>query len=192
MHLTFHVPMQYCSSQHGTLLPSPVTYTTGCYFHFGSIPSFFLKLFLHCSPVAYWAPTDLERSSFSVISLCFFILYMGFSGQEYWRGLPFPSPVDHILSELSTVICPSWVALHGMAHGFIQFSVGFVPSLLFELRPNYGGGNEDNLLQKVPCLTVALMPPTMHQATANPHLHQRLLDTHGQVRVKVLVALWWG
>ena len=29
---------------------------------------------------------------------------------------------------------------------------GFVPSLLFDLRPNYGGGNEDNvdLLQKVP------------------------------------------
>ena len=38
----------------------------------------------------------------------------------------------------------------------IQFSVdgqGCVPSLLFDLRPNYGGGNEDNgdLLQKVPC-----------------------------------------
>ena len=28
---------------------------------------------------------------------------------------------------------------------------GYVPSLLFDLRPNYGGGNEDNgdLLQKV-------------------------------------------
>ena len=38
----------------------------------------------------------------------------------------------------------------------IQFSLdgwGCVPSLLFDLRPNYGGGNEDegNLLQKVPC-----------------------------------------
>ena len=38
----------------------------------------------------------------------------------------------------------------------IQFSVdewGWVPSLLFDLRPNYGGGNEDSghLLQKVPC-----------------------------------------
>ena len=30
---------------------------------------------------------------------------------------------------------------------------GCVPSLLFDLRPNYGGGKEDNveLLQKVPC-----------------------------------------
>ena len=24
---------------------------------------------------------------------------MGFSRQEYWSGLPFPSPVDHILAE---------------------------------------------------------------------------------------------
>ena len=37
----------------------------------------------------------------------------------------------------------------------IQFSIdgwGCVPSLLFDLRPNYGGDNEDNgdLLQKVP------------------------------------------
>ena len=28
-------------------------------------------------------------------------LFMGFSRQEYWSGLPFPSPVDHVLSELS-------------------------------------------------------------------------------------------
>ena len=35
---------------------------------------------------------------------------MGFSRQEYWSGLPFPSPVDHILSDLSTMTRPSWVA----------------------------------------------------------------------------------
>ena len=32
--------------------------------------------------------------------------------------LPFPPPVDHVLSELSTMTCLSWVALHGMAHSF--------------------------------------------------------------------------
>ena len=47
---------------------------------------------------------------------------MGFSRQEYWSGLPFPSPVDHVLSELSTMTRPSWVALHGMAHGFTEWS----------------------------------------------------------------------
>ena len=122
MDLTFQVPMQYCSLQHWTLLLSPVTSTTGCCFCFGSIPSFFLKLFLHWSPVAYWAPTNLGSSSFSVLSFCLFILYMGFSRQEYWHGLPFPSPVDHVLSELSIMPCPSWVALHGMAHSFIELA----------------------------------------------------------------------
>ena len=43
-----------------------------------------------------------------------------------------------------------------LGKSLIQFSVdglGCIPSLLFHLRPNYGGGNEDNgdLLQKVPC-----------------------------------------
>ena len=42
-----------------------------------------------------------------------------------------------------------------LSKSLIPFSVdgqGSVPSLLFDLRPNYGGGNEDNgdLLQKVP------------------------------------------
>ena len=120
MDLTFQVPMQYCSLQHWTLLPSPVTSTTGCCFHFGSVSSFFLELFLHSSPIAYWAPTDLGSSSFSVLSFCLFILFMGLSRQEYCSGLPFPSPVDHVLSELSTMTHPSWVALHGMAHSFIQ------------------------------------------------------------------------
>ena len=68
MDLTFQIPMQYCSLQHWTLLVSPVTSTTRCCFCFGSIPSFFLELFLHWSPVAYWAPTDLGSSSFSVLS----------------------------------------------------------------------------------------------------------------------------
>ena len=41
-----------------------------------------------------------------------------------------------------------------LSKSLIQFSVdgrGYVPSLLFDLRPNYGGGNEDNgdLLKKV-------------------------------------------
>ena len=118
--LTFQVPMQYCSLQHWTLLPSPVTSITGRCFCFGSVSSFFLELFLHWSPVPYWAPIDLGSSSFSVLSFCLCILFMGFSRQEYWSGLPFPSPVDHVLSELSTMTRPSWVALHDMAHTFIE------------------------------------------------------------------------
>ena len=131
MDLTFQVPMQYFSLQHQTLLPSPVTSTTGCCFCFGSVSSFFLELFLHWSPVAYWAPTDLGSSSFSVLSFCLFILFMGFSRQEYWSGLPFPSPVEHIFSELSTMTHPSWVALHSMAHSFIELDKAMCPLVSF-------------------------------------------------------------
>ena len=46
----------------------------------------------------------------SILSFCLFILFMGFSRQKYWSGLPFPFPLDHILSDLSTMTCPSWVA----------------------------------------------------------------------------------
>ena len=120
MDLIFQFPMQYYSSQHQTLLPSPVISTTGCGFCFGSISSFFLELFLHSSPVAYWTPADLGSSSFSVLSFCLFILFVGFSRQEYWGALPFPFPVDHVLPELSTMIHPSWVALNSMVHCFIE------------------------------------------------------------------------
>ena len=68
MDLTFQVPMQYCSLQHWTLLLLPVPSTTGCCFCFGSVPSFFLVLFLHLPLVAYWASIHLGSSSFSVLS----------------------------------------------------------------------------------------------------------------------------
>ena len=45
---------------------------------------------------------------------------MGFSKQEYRRGLSLPSPVDGALTELSTMTRPSWVALHGMLQSFIE------------------------------------------------------------------------
>ena len=110
------------------LLLSPVTSTsTGGYcFCFGSIPSFFLEFFLRWSPVAYWAPTDPGSSPFSILSFYLFIMFMGFSRQEYWSGLPFPSPVDHILSELSTMTHLSWVALQGIAHSFIELDKAVV------------------------------------------------------------------
>ena len=60
------------------------------------------------------------------LTLKFFILFMGFSRQEHWSRLPFPSPVDHILSELSTITRLSWVALHGMAPSFIELNKAVV------------------------------------------------------------------
>ena len=77
MDLTFQVPIQYCFLHLWTFLLSPVPSTTGCCFCFGSIPSFFLELFLQWFSVAYWTPTDLRSSSLSVLSFCLFILFMG-------------------------------------------------------------------------------------------------------------------
>ena len=90
MDLTFQVPMQYCCLQHQILLLSPVTSTTGYCFCFGFISSLFLVLFLYSSLVAYWASTDLGSSSFSILSFCLFILFMGFSRFQ-WFAIPFSS-----------------------------------------------------------------------------------------------------
>ena len=123
MDLTSQFPVQYCFLQHQILLSSPDTSTTDHCVCFGQSASFFLELLivvLRFSPVAYWIPSDLGVSFFCVISFCLFIQFMGFSGLVYWSGLPFPPPVGHILSELSTRTCPSWVALHGMANSFIE------------------------------------------------------------------------
>ena len=57
--------------------------------------------------------------------------------------------------------------------------------------PNYGGDNEDNgeLLQKGPMQALLYsVPPALQQATTNPRLCWRLLDTYGQVWVSLL----WG
>ena len=77
-----------------------------------------------------------------------------------------------------------------LSKSLIQFSVdgwSCVLSLLFDLRPNYSEGNEDNgdLLQQALLHSV---PPTLQQATSIPRLHWRLLDTHGQVWLSLL----WG
>ena len=112
--------------QHQTLLRSPVTSTTGGCFCFYSVSLFFLELFLfqlHIEHLSAWG-VHLSASFlfffFIIVSFCLFILFMVFSRQEYWSGFPFPSPVDHVLSELFTMTCPCWVALHGMAYRFIE------------------------------------------------------------------------
>ena len=79
-----------------------------------------------------------------------------------------------------------------LSKSLIQFSVvGWVcvSSLLFGLRPNYGGGNEDtgDLLQEVPCMHCCTCAPTLQQAAAHPGLCQRLLDTHRPGSVSCVV-----
>ena len=103
--LTFQVPMQYCSLQHWTLLPSPVTSTTECYFCLGSIPSFFWDLFLHWSPVAYWAPTDLGSSS--SVSYLFAFSYCSWGSQGKNTEVVFHSLLQWTTICQNTPTCPN-------------------------------------------------------------------------------------
>ena len=75
MDLTFQVPMQYCSLQHQTLLLSPVTSTTGYCFCFGSIPSFFLELFLGISELKWTGLNEFNSDDH----------YIYYCGQESLR-----------------------------------------------------------------------------------------------------------
>ena len=123
MDLTFQVSKQYCSLPHQILLSSPDTSTTECCFHFSPAVWFSLGLLvglLHSSPVAYWTPSGLGESSFGIVSFRLFMQFIRFSWQVYWGGLPFPPPVDHVLSELPTLSHLSWVSLHSVAHSFIE------------------------------------------------------------------------
>ena len=84
-----------------------------------------------------------------------------------------------------------------LSKSLIQLSVdgrGYVPSIMFDLGPNYGGGNEDygDLPQKAPCMrsqeyraTLSAPDPVAgyHQPTSPP-------ETPGHHR-QVWVSLWW-
>ena len=135
MDLTFHVSMQYCSLQHQTLLSPSDTSTTEQCFHFGLATSFFLELLvivLHSSPVAYWTPFDAGDSYSGVISFYFFILFMGFSQQEYWSELPFPSPVDYNLSESSLwPVCLGWPCMVWLTASLSYASLYLVSNYLY-------------------------------------------------------------
>ena len=60
--------------------------------------------------------------------------------------------------------------------------------LLFDLRTNCSGGDEDNGPPSKGPMHALLysVPMTLQQATASPCLHRRLLDTHRQVWVSLL------
>ena len=120
-----------------------VLYIIRLYFHHQTHPhlgivsalaqphSFLLELCLYSSPVAYWAPINLGSSTLSVISFCLFILFMDFLRQKCWGGLPIPSPVDHVLSEFSTMTRQSWVPLHSMHHSFIELDKAVISLVSF-------------------------------------------------------------
>ena len=105
------------------MLLSPVTSTAGYCFCFGSIPSFFLELFLHWSPVACWAPTDLGSPSFIMLILPFHTVHGVLKARILkWFAIPFSSgphfvrPLHHDLPVLG---CPTGMAwFHWVRQGY--------------------------------------------------------------------------
>ena len=79
---------------------------------------------------AWWCITNLTEEPFlcQLPSIC----PWGSQGRNIEVVSYFPSPVDHILSELSTMAQLSWLALHSMAHSLIKLdkAVAHVISLI--------------------------------------------------------------
>ena len=125
MDLMFQVPVQYCSLQHQTLLPSPVTSTTGHCFRFGSVSSSFWSYFStllqeHIGHLPTWGV------HLSLSCLFDFSYYLWSSQGKNTEVVCLCLLQDHVLSELSTVTRLSWVVLHGMAHSFTELDKAVV------------------------------------------------------------------
>ena len=87
-----------------------------------------------------------------------------------------------------------------LSKSLIQFSVdgrSCVPSLLFALTPNYGGGNEDNgdLLQKFPCTHCYNQCPQPCSRPLLTHASARdswaLMGKSGSVSCGVIAPFSW-
>ena len=82
--------------------------------------------FLHLAPRAH--------SGFPPVSLCLLISLLflhvhavhGVLKARILKWFAIPSPVDHVLSELSTMTPLSWVALHSMVHSCIELDKAVV------------------------------------------------------------------
>ena len=124
MDLTFQVPMQYCSLQHWTLFPLPVTSITGHCFHFGSI-SFILSGII--SPLISSSILGTYQPEEFIFQYPIFLPFHTVHGVLKarvlkWFAIPFSSGPRFV----RTLTHPSWVALHGMAHSFIELDKAVV------------------------------------------------------------------
>ena len=125
MNLTFQVPMQYCSLKHRTLLPSPVTSTIGCCFCL-------VHLFILSGVVSPLISSSIlgtyrheEFISQCPIFLPFHTVHGVLKARILkWFAVLFssgPRFVGTLHHDMSI-----WVALHCMAHSFIELDKAVV------------------------------------------------------------------
>ena len=113
---------------HQTLLSKWDTSMAKHHYCFGLAASILLELLiivLFSSPAGCWTLPTWGVLIFHHHIFLPFHTICGVLQANYWSGLPFPSPVDHVLSKLFTMTHLSWVALHGMAHSFIELHKPF-------------------------------------------------------------------
>ena len=117
--------MQYYSLQHWALLFTTRHLHNEGYFPFDPTTSFFLELSIVsncicCFSVAYQTPSNLGSSSSRVISfLPFHTVHEVLQARILkWFAIPFSSAPHFV--KLFPVTHLSLVALHGMAHSFIE------------------------------------------------------------------------
>ena len=131
--LTFQVPVQYCCLQHCTLLSPPDTSTTERHFCFS--PSLFILsgAISNCAPLFPNSILDtfLSRGIFQCHIFLPFHSVCGILQQDYCSDLPFPPPVNHILSELFAMTHPSWAALQSMPHSLFELHSPFAMTRLW-------------------------------------------------------------
>ena len=132
--LMFTLGISYVTIQftliHGSNIPasyavlffiaSDFTFTTRHIHNWVSVPLWF-RLFSISGAISLLFPSSIldtyQPGGFIFQSHIFlpFHTVPGVLKARTLKWLAIPSPVDHVLSELSTMTCPSWVALHG--HG---------------------------------------------------------------------------
>ena len=106
----------------------------GLYFHFQIQPQlsfprwpirFILSVAISNCPLLFpGSILDIFRNRGLIFRCHIFLLFYTVHGVLAARILEwfaFPPSVDYVLSELSAMTCPSWVALLSMAHSFIEF-----------------------------------------------------------------------
>ena len=130
MYLRFQAPMQHCS------------FIIRLYFHHQTHPQLSIVSALAQPHYSLWSylifPSSILDTywpgglSSSVISFLLFMLFVGFLRQKYWSGLPFPSPVDHVLP-YSSLLCmwSFWLAF--CDYVFVLEAVGLYFLLLLSV-----------------------------------------------------------
>ena len=113
-------------------------------------PSVFLQTLLPISiglTQVFLFSTHSGRTFLSLFNANYYLSFHSVHGilQARILELPFPSPVDHVLSELFLMTHPFWVALSGMVHSFTELYVSpFTMTRLWSKQGEQGSTEESD------------------------------------------------